>query len=277
MSAELRGMRPDGWTQAQVATKLHWSESKLGRIESGMVAVSATDLMALLKAYGRDDEATVERLVAMGKIARHQHWSRYRDVHSAAFIRYLGFEAEAGTIQSFQPQVMHGLLQTPGYAWALLTSSGANLVPEAQAKRMVEGRLERSSMLELPDGPRFDLIMDESVIRRRVGGRKVMLEQLQHVLSMSERPEISIRLLPLETDIYTGAWEAFTVLGFEDGEVVLYLEDGSSTVFPASGRGGPADPYLTAFARMQEAAASVDQSRVMVQDAVRRLSDSSKE
>jgi transcriptional regulator with XRE-family HTH domain len=210
-----------GLTQHEAAERLDWSMSKLVRIEAGTVGVSTTDLRALLQLYELDDPAQVNDLVEMARAARRQPWfTKYRSILNQSFGQYLGYESSAAVIRSFQPLTIPGLLQTEGYGRAVLEAGRASYVDQR-----LELRVTRQGLLDRDDRPDILYVLDEAVLRRRVGGAAVMREQLLRLRKLMEHPQTSIRVLPFTAGAHPSMDGPFTILEFADwDEDVLYQE-----------------------------------------------------
>lgn len=212
-------------TQKEVADALDWSPSKLIRIENGSVTISRSDLIAILDHYGVNDQARVAELVAMAQTAKQQSWAQYRDVHPQSFLNYLEFESAAHLIRSYEPLLVPGLLQTEEYANATIRA----LAPEASdhvVQRRVEVRMERQELLRREEPPQIYFIMDEAVVRRRVGQGKVMIRQLEQLREAAQSPRTHLQILPFSAGLWAGMREAFVVLDFPDpaDDDLLYIE-----------------------------------------------------
>jgi transcriptional regulator with XRE-family HTH domain len=241
-------------TQKQAAAELYWSTSKLMRLENGAVRVTVTDLRALLSLYGITDEGRVDELVGMARIARYHHWTTYRDVLSPEFIAYLGYENAAATIRSFQSLLLPGLLQTADYARAVLRIvAGGN---EPRIQRLLDARLTRQRLLfQRENPPQMFFMLDEAVLRRKVGSCQVTAAQLEHLVHLAARPHVHLRVLGFEKGVHPGMNGPFAVLEFadlDDGEVI-FLEGWSQMVV----REGPGSDfrYRTRFAQLEAMAA----------------------
>jgi transcriptional regulator with XRE-family HTH domain len=201
-------------TQRDVAEALEWSPSKVIRIESGQVGVSVTDLRALADLYHMDDPVKVGELETLARGSRRQPFADYRDVIGADTLKFFGLEASAWLIRHVQPLVVPGLLQTEEYTRALLRVYG---VDTAKVDRIVDSRRERQELFDRPDPPQVFTILDEAVLRRRVGGSAVMNRQLQHLLSLAERPQVTIQVVPFTAGAYEAIQGPFVHLEFSDG------------------------------------------------------------
>ncbi|MGY6027098.1 helix-turn-helix domain-containing protein [Streptomyces spinosirectus] len=232
LRTELREARSDaGLTQRQVADQMEWSPSKLLRIEAGEVGISVNDLRSLLTFYQVQETERVERLLALARGSRKMPFTEYRDIFHKDFLDFLAMEASAWINRTFQSLVLPGLLQTEEYATTIIRTFSPDESTE-QVKRMVEARMLRQDILERADAE-FYFILDESVIRRQVGGVKTMRAQLRTLAEIAARPHVRVMILPFSLGVHTAAAGPFTLFEFkEDVPACLYLENprGSSTV-----------------------------------------------
>jgi transcriptional regulator with XRE-family HTH domain len=211
LRSELRRIRVGlGLKQAEVAGRLFWSPSKLGRIESGEVTISITDLKALLAEYGVAEPDRVQELVTLAGAARRAHrqrseWEDWRGVASDPFLKYLDFESLATAIRSFEPTVVPGLLQVEPYIREI-TRVALERDDEDRLERFVELRKRRQELVFDEEGviqERY-FVLDESALRRMVGGPAVMRHQLEHLveLARSDGPDLTIRVVPFEFGLH---------------------------------------------------------------------------
>ena len=228
---ELRhGRRTTGLTQGEVARRLGVSLSKIQRIESAEVSVSDTDLRALLTLYGVTGGPTVARLIADAKLSRRERWwtkPEYRTNLPAGLRQLLQFEMVATRIQAFQPYLIPGVLQTPEMAQFIIADWSGNLPEDVQQVRYDVRIKRREQVIDRANGPKYMLILDETVIGRKVGSAELMAAQLEDLAEMMTRPNISIRLVPMDTGAYLAHHGAFTVLDLSDDDTddaVLYRE-----------------------------------------------------
>lgn len=217
-----------GFTQAQVAEALDWSLSKVNRIETGEVTVSTTDLHALLRLFGVADPAQVDRLVNDARASRRRGWwdePRYRQHLTPAMLQLFQFETEATTIRIFHPTLIPGLLQTRAYAEAALGVWRDRLSEEVLATRL-EARLRRREFVfGRPDPPRCLLILDESVLHRRLGSSEITADQLRRLLALTREPYLSLRVVPLADTAVMAMLGVFFLLDLGDDEdAILYRE-----------------------------------------------------
>jgi transcriptional regulator with XRE-family HTH domain len=216
-----------GLTQAEVAEELDWSVSKVNRIENGEVTVSLTDTRALLELLRITDSATVEELTRDARTARRRGWwddPRYRPHFTTPMLQLTQYESEATTIRCFQPTLIPGVLQTPEYARAIF-NVWTELPPETIAGRQDLRARRASELFERSPIPTYLVILDESVVLRRIGGASVMAEQLQALLAFVKDYGIIVRVVPLTEAAPLSALGGFTILNLGDEEnSIMYRE-----------------------------------------------------
>ncbi|MEW5356869.1 helix-turn-helix domain-containing protein [Streptomyces sp. 16-176A] len=226
----LRKAREDAdLTQRQAAERVEWSQSKLIRVETGAVSVSVSDLRALVNVYGITDQGLVEELEEAARGSRGPSWwSRFHDVVPPPYAQYLGYETAATSLRTYHPIVIPGHLQTRAYAEALLAPRD---VPADRLDRVIELRMERQRRL-FEDGARLSsvCVLDEAAVRREIGGKAVLAEQLQRLLDLSARPEVTIRVLPFSAGAHYSTMGSFVLLGFADDRDLLYLEHATGSM-----------------------------------------------
>ena len=269
LSALLRGelvrlRKEKSLTQEQVAAELEWSPSKLIRVEGGRSSITKVDLDALLDVYGVTSESQRERMQALNRGARERGWwDRYRaDLHST-YVNYVGYEAGASFIRTFQSTVMPGLLQTSGYARELAATT---VEDKARIATVVRLRLLRQSELakRVPP-PRQYFVLDEAVIRRHVGIQAdpgIMPDQLRQIAAKARGDErVTVRVIPFSAGAHAGHTGPFTLLEFEGGlPDVLYLDAGREAISMISGDDAKIAEYADAFEKLLGGAMSASES-----------------
>lgn len=255
-------------TQEETAAALDWSPSKLIRIEGGNVGISVSDLRSLLRYYGLEDGSRVERLVGHARGAKTRGWwSVYRNDLEPGYYTYLGYEAGASYIRSFQPLRVPGLLQIEDYARALTIE----FVPDKEkAELVIDVRMQRQYEVLEQEPPEQHYILDEAVVRRRVGAQtdaSIMPRQLQHLLDMAQRPEITLELIPFDKGAYFGLSGEFTVLSFVSGlSDILFLEDARHSNLTVGARDSRVADYRDAFDNIRRLALPPDSSIELIRD-----------
>ncbi len=268
LAAELRRLRDSsGQSITDVAEKLGWQSSKISRIETRQLGVTAPDLRKLLDVYEVQDEEYRSRLSEMARRAGERGWwqSYPRHVIPSEYGDLITVEAEAATIRSYQPEVVPGLLQTPGYARAVIRA-GRKGDTAAEIDRRVEVRLERQQVLSRaePSPPRVHVVLNEAVLRRRVGGPRVMWEQLEYLMADRDRANLVVQVLPFDAGAHPSMVGPFTMITFLDpGDLgVVYLEHPTSSLFLEA----PADirAYEEFWDEISGAAYSPDDTRAFL-------------
>lgn len=225
LMVELRQAR-DGLkqTQREVAEALEWSTSKLIRIENGSVGISVTDLRALLLHYGVTEQVHVERLVGMARASKKSMWwHEFREYLPQQFATFLGLEASASTIRQFQGLLVPGLLQSQSYIQTLQSLGEPG---EDEIRRQSEIRARRQEIININNGPETFFIVDEAALHRKVGDGTVMREQLLKLKEVTERPNVSIQVMPFSAGVHKGMKGSFEILEFsaEPDDYALLLE-----------------------------------------------------
>lgn len=211
-------------TIEDVARHLECSPAKVSRLETGAVKVGVQDLRALLELY---DVTGSERdgLFALVRQSRTRGWwQEFADVVPAGSARFYGLEDGASRIDQHTTSLIPGLLQTEAYAGALIGSVPD--IPAELAARRVALRMRRQQLLDRDEPPQLHVVLDEAVLWRSIGGPVVMVEQLQRLLELSRRPNVSLQVLEFEQGAHPAAGVSFTVFGFGDppGEPVVFRE-----------------------------------------------------
>ncbi|MBB6173582.1 transcriptional regulator with XRE-family HTH domain [Nocardiopsis mwathae] len=246
-----------GLTQDDVSGAMGWDRGKIHRLEQGRFKrINAADVVALCGLYKASDEEK-DALAEIAKQSRKSSWwYRYSDVFAGPFI---GLEAEALTIEGFNNSLVPGLFQVPEYIQALIEPALDVTVPRDEVQTRIDVRLQRQrSVLDRKNPPHIWLILDESVLRRQVGGVEVMRTQVRHLREMTERPTIDIQVLPFSAGAHAASGFQFTTLGFEGSDRVVYIEtdrDGLYLEEPEQIR-----RYTLVFDRLQATAMSVEDS-----------------
>jgi transcriptional regulator with XRE-family HTH domain len=197
LGAELKRCREAaGMTQETVSRHFEWHAAKVTRIETARVAVTPRDVKDLLILYGVTDEEYREALMALARQSREKTWwADYRDLMRPG--DFVGLEAGAASMRTWEPQVVPGLLQTEDYIRALIRS-GRPGDDEKDIDRRVSLRLARQGRLTGDRPLEFTAVIDESVVRRVIGGPTVMKAQLQHLIDMAQLPNVTVQILPLD-------------------------------------------------------------------------------
>ena len=212
-SEELRRARAAaGLTQDQLADRVGYSPSLVAHVETGSRAPS-------LDFARRGDEA----LGTGGLLARLQPFVR-SEAYPAWFRDWVEIEREALSLRWFEPLLIPGLLQTAGYARAVLAAAHP-ASPEDEVERLVSARMDRQAILDQPEPPLLWVILDEGVLTRPVGGPAVMRDQVERLVKAARRPRIVLQILPSGVGAHAGLDGHFVIASFDGPPDVVYLNN----------------------------------------------------
>ncbi|MCO5996526.1 helix-turn-helix domain-containing protein [Actinoallomurus rhizosphaericola] len=234
LASELRRLRKDvDLAVEEAAAQLGWSRFKVSRIEKAQTKPTVADLRAMLDLYGVDN-ANHAALIELHKNSwRRGWWTDYSDVFRGS---YVALEDDAATIEEWSPQLIPGLLQTDDYARAVIRASLPG--DEAVVQRRVQARSARRTLLGRTDriAPTFIAIIDESALRRPIGGPEVMRSQLRALLDAARRPNVSLRVLPYAAGAHPGLDGPFIILSFPEqlAPDVAYVETKGGDIYAES-------------------------------------------
>jgi transcriptional regulator with XRE-family HTH domain len=268
LGLELRTLREaTGMSGEQVAERLSWSTSKLSRMEIGRNPPRPADLVRLLDLYHVTDQGHRDQLAVLLREAKRKGWWQiYSDIPYSTLI---GLEAEAVSMLTYE-QVIHGLFQTESYARAIIAGTIPTVDSDTLDQR-VEVRMTRQTVLARERPMEVRAVLDETCIRRLVGGREVMRKQLTRLLELAERPNVIMQVLPFSAGAHPGTMLGpFDILAFEHpaDPSVVYLESDSD---PYPDREGDLERYSLAFDRLRSMALSVPQTNDLLRAALEAL------
>ena len=271
LGAELRRLREASSLKLEeAADQLGLAPSTLSRIETGKAPTKTAYLTSMLAMYGVDDPAARQVLVDMARDGhRKGWWSVYDAVLPSGFDIYVGLEAEASGLRSYET-VVHGLLQTTDYATAMLRELGPKETAD-QIARAVDLRMQRQLRLDQDPPLELWLILDEAAIRRNVGGSAVMRPQLEHLLRASQRSNVILQILGFEAGVHAGLVGPFSILEFpERGDSdVVYTDSVGGIIYLEKDRDVRA--CAEAFDRMRASALSPAASVELIQKVLGEL------
>ncbi|KIH97832.1 XRE family transcriptional regulator [Streptomonospora alba] len=272
LAAELRKARESaGYTGAAAARRLGWPHSKLTKIEGAQQGIKTGDLTAAMDLYGIADDDTRDAMLRLARQSKERGWWwKYRDIFGERALP--DWEAEASGIRCWQAQLVPGLLQTPEYIEAVFRAGDAH--DDSLVDRHVKGRLERQQILHGVRPPRFSAILDEGALRRRIGGRDILVEQLEHLCNMATRHNVDLRVLPFEGGEHQASNGSFTILDFPDPAdiPVAFTETVTASLLVEE----PAEltTYNTVWANVQGAALTAARSAEFIQQVIRDVAES---
>jgi transcriptional regulator with XRE-family HTH domain len=223
LGALLRALRNEkGLTVEQVAERLLCSPSKVSRMETGHGIATPRDIRDLCDLYEVTEDAERDRMMQLSHEGKQQGWWQAYDLDY--FATYVGLEAEAVGIKYYQTAIVPGLVQTPDYARAMHEVSVPQIAPE-RIDQLIEARLKRQQILSRDAPVRLEVVLDEAVLHRLVGGPMVMREQLGRLVEVSKQPNVTIQIIPYIAGAHPAMDSVFNILEFADPvPSVVYVE-----------------------------------------------------
>ncbi|MFF4270974.1 helix-turn-helix domain-containing protein [Streptomyces sp. NPDC001536] len=263
LGQELRRLRElKGMTAEEVAERLLVSQSKISRLENGRRSISQRDVRDLCGVYEVEDVRIVDSLMQMAKDSRQQGW--WHSFGDIPYSVYIGLETDAASLRVYDPQVVPGLLQTRTYAESLISGALPEATPTDIDKR-VQVRLRRQERISATDNPlRLWAVLDEAALRREVGNRQVMIEQLEHLIEMSQLPHVTVQLIPFTMGAHPGVSGQYAILEFPDAadSSVVYIEGVTSDLYLEKAQ--DVQKYSVMYEHLRAQALNVDQSREFI-------------
>ena len=259
LAAELREIRESkGRSGETVAAALKWSPSKISRYERAKTGLRPREVERLLDYYGVTGPRRALLLALAEDAAQKGWWEDSGDILSEDYQQFIGLEHEATSIAIWHVDVVPGLLQEEAYARQIISGySRIEPIAPGAIGRMVRVRMRRQQVLDR-DGLQISVILDESILNRRIGNDSVMYEQLQRLVREADRPNLTLQVLPLDAH-HSVFGESFEIFGFgTDGDAML--QDVVSTEHMRGGfiLEGERDTYLHRIAFQTLADASLD-------------------
>ncbi|TDC38941.1 XRE family transcriptional regulator [Micromonospora sp. 15K316] len=234
LGAQLRRLRESsGVTREGAGWEIRASESKISRMELGRVGFKERDVADLLTLYGVKDDEEREVLLKLARDANSPGWwHRYGDVLPSWFQSYLGLEAAAALIRTYEVQFVPGLLQTPAYARAVVLLGHGAAAPD-EIDRRVGLRVRRQELLRRANPPQLWAVLDEAALRRPLGGPDVMRGQLDALIEATRLANIRLQIVPFTAGGHAAAGGAFSILRFGDQDLpdIVYIEQLTSALY----------------------------------------------
>ncbi len=260
LAAELREIRESkGKSGDAVAAALKWSPSKISRYELARTGLKPREVERLLDYYEITGTRRALLLSLAEDAARKGWWEEFADVISADYQQFIGLEHEASSIDIWHVEVVAGLLQTEAYARHIIR--GYNKIePVAPGiiERLVKIRMQRQQVLAREPATQLSVVLDESVLNRRIGDERVMYDQLQRLVYEADRPGVTLRILPLSAQ-HSVFVESFVIFQFGlDNDAMLQDVVSSEHLKNAFSVEGERETYLHRIAFQILVGASLD-------------------
>lgn len=269
VGGQLRKLREAaGITREAAGDHIRGSHAKISRLELGRTGFKERDVRDLLTLYGVTEEEDRELLLDLvSKANQPGWWHRYSDLLPQWFETYLGLEHASRSIRTFEGQLVPGLLQTEEYTRSVVALGHEN----AEAARRVELRRRRQEILDRPGAPTLWAVIDEAVLHRPIGGQQVLRAQLDHLVEVSGKPNVTIQVLPYAAGGHAAAGSSFTMLRFAEPELpdIVYLEQLTSALY--LDRQQDLELYRQVMDRLSVQAEPPERSREMMQEAAAEL------
>jgi transcriptional regulator with XRE-family HTH domain len=272
LGIQLRRLREaKGLTPEQAGYEIRASRSKISRVEHGRVGFKERDVADLLSLYGVGDEQERQRMLSLARQANNQGWwAKYDDIMPDWFESYVGLEQATSLIRTYELQFVPGLFQTDSYARAV-TVLGHRAAPASEIEHRVGLRMQRQELLARDDSPRLWAVIDESALRRPVGGRDVMRAQLHHLVEVSEFPRVTLQVMPFSRGGHPAAGGSFTVLRFAEPDLpdIVYIEQLTSALY--LDRRDEVDHYMEVMNRLSAEAETPADSASLLRKIIKTL------
>ncbi|UFR03940.1 helix-turn-helix domain-containing protein [Streptomyces sp. Go40/10] len=272
LGQELRRLRElKGMTAEEVAERLLVSQSKISRLENGRRSISQRDVRDLCGVYEVEDQRIVDSLMEMARDSRQQGW--WHTFGDIPYSVYIGLETDAESLRVYEPQLVTGLLQTRAYAETLVQGA----LPEtstAEIEKRVQVRMRRQERITAQNNPlRLWVVLDEAALKRVVGSRLVMREQLEHLIEMSQLPHVTVQVLPFDVGAHPGLNGKYAILEFADAadSSVVYLEGVTSDLYLEKAQ--DVQKYAVMYEHLRAQSLNVEASRQFIADVAKTYAD----
>jgi transcriptional regulator with XRE-family HTH domain len=271
LAAELRRLRElTKLTIEDVAERLEWSAAKISRIENARVTVLPRDVKFLIAIYGLTPaDPAWDALLALSRESRQRGWwQQYGDAIPEWFGTFVGLEAEAEAIWSYDPEYVPGLLQTEDYA---RTVHRAQLIDgrDEDIDRLVRVRMARQELLTAEDAPQVWLVINEAVLRRLVGGADVMRAQLRRLAQAATLPKVTIQVVPFSAGAHPAMDGGFILLSFPSDPNIVYIEYHAGSLYLENQ--ADVGTYSLKFDHLRATALSADASQALMARILREM------
>ncbi|MEU5125901.1 helix-turn-helix domain-containing protein [Streptomyces mobaraensis] len=268
MLAKLR--EEAGKTPEAAAERIGCHRSKISRVENARLGISVGEVRDLLRFYGVDDADYAEEVANLARRRSERGWTRKLGLKIPSYVDYIDYEETSDYIRSFEPMILSGLLQTAEYARALLKADPSMLSGE-RIDELVEIRMRRQEILDRASPPRVCVIQGEAALRAAVGGPVVMANQLDHLMKVSERPNVELQVLPFSAGAHAGILGTFVLFSFPTPAFsdIVCVEHRTGTLYMET----PEDihAYTVTFDSLRSTALSPAESLDMINRVKREL------
>jgi transcriptional regulator with XRE-family HTH domain len=272
LGAQLRRLREAaGISREDAGYHIRASGSKISRMELGRVSFKERDVTDLLEYYGVTDPAQRETLVQLTHEANAPAWwQKYQDAVPDWFQVYVGLEEAAQLIRVYEMQFVPGLLQTEEYARAVVLQGAPGLDPE-EVERRVQLRMGRQKLLAKDSPPRLWAIVDEAALRRPMGGRDVLIAQVERLMDAISDPNVTLQVMPFKYGGHAAEGGAFTIMRFPEADLpdMVYVEYLTGALY--LDKPDEVERYAAVMERLSVAGTSPDRTREILADMLKEI------
>jgi transcriptional regulator with XRE-family HTH domain len=255
-----------GMSYEQAAEAIYSSPWTIRRMERAEGGLKPLTVKSLLMAYGVTDVREIDTFLSLSRDAsKPGWWHSYDDVLPSWFRVAVGLEESASLIRAYEPQVVPGLLQTEGYIRAITAASFPGATGE-ETDRRVALRLARQELLTRPGTPEYWVVLDETVLRRPLGGQEIMRAQLAHLIEAAGLPNVTVQVIPFAAGWHPALYGMFNIFRFPDQGLpdIVYGEALTSAYY--LNKPEETARYTEALDRMCAQAASPEQTVSILRD-----------
>ncbi|HEX4099688.1 MAG TPA: helix-turn-helix transcriptional regulator [Pseudonocardiaceae bacterium] len=264
-------------TVRAAAAQLEWSEAKIWRIETGQTSLRSLDVETMCRIYGALPDVT-EALMGLAKETKARGWwHSYGDAIPEGFDVYIGLEEAASRFSWYESELVPGMFQTEDYARTIIRADNPG-VDDAEIERRVHVRVARQSLLtRVTDPPVFEVVLNEAILHRPVGGKEAAAGQLKRLVEASELPTVSLRVMPFTAGLHYGVMSGpFEILRFplngngqETEPPTVYVDGFTGDLY--LDKSHEVDRYDTAFRNIWESSLDERASEELITQVAREL------
>lgn len=254
-----------GIKHKQAGLEIQRDGSTVSRIEAGISPARTGDVVVLMRLYRTPAKMRPVLEQLSKEIWETGWWESYADDVAGSFIDHAWLEDRAERIDWFETSVIPGLFQTKEYAHEAIVSAAPD-APAHQIDKWLSYRLERKRVLGKENPPTITAVLDEAAIRRRVGGKKTMRDQLSDLLELAQRPNITILVIPFEAGMHASPDGSFTIIQLPDPfPPVAHVQSPGGAVYLEHDK---VEPLIAAFARLGRVARSPEKSTDLIEQVI---------
>jgi hypothetical protein len=241
----------------------------ISRMEVGLVPARTPDVVALLNLYGVSSGSKRDGLERLSRdVWQKGWWDRYAVATLGPMLDHAWLEARARRIRSYDAMVVPGLLQTRDYAAAVITAADP-AAPREHLDHWLEFRMDRQRVLDAEPDPRVEILLDEAVLHRLIGGAEVMRGQLLRLAEAAERPNVTVRVVPFGAGAHASPEGPFVIFDMpEPYPDVVYVETRGGSYYTEA---ASADGFVRAYDSLRTVALIPDVSARFIRDAATRI------